>query len=98
MSTNTIIDNLVTSLNTTKGIEGYLFPTQKELDKMIVCGKCKHNKPFNLITKDKIVNTRFCTENFHYVENNTIQLSCHFNKQHLLKDTLWNRLKLKFTK
>jgi hypothetical protein len=77
----------------------YLTPTNVELNKMITCGKCEFNKPFTLELEDgRKKHTRFCVKNFHYVENNTIQLSCWFNKQHLLENTFLNRIKLKLRK
>jgi hypothetical protein len=78
----------------------YLEPTNIEIKKMIVCGQCKYNKPCQLhfSNYNLTLHKRFCHKNFHYVENNTIELTCYFNKQHLLKNTFLNRVKLKIRK
>lgn len=94
------IRNIVESMAVTHhDFSGYLKPTNVELSKMRICGVCEFNKPFTLVDNDgNETHTRFCHKNFHYVKWNNIQLTCWFNKQHLLEDTFWNRLKLKLRK
>ena len=94
------IHSIIESIALTKhDFSGYLKPTKVELNKMRTCGECEFNVPFTLAFNDGTKHhTRYCNENYHYVNDNSIQLTCWLNKQHLLKNTLRNRLKLKLRK
>lgn len=92
---NKEIESIINEFAYTKhDFSGYLTPTEEEIKKMITCGSCKFNKPFVLSSDNGKIETRYCHKNFHYVKNDAIQLTCWFNKQHLLKNTFWNRIKL----
>jgi hypothetical protein len=94
------IRNIIEDIAVTReDFSTYLKPTEFELKKMRRCGDCEYNKPFTLAFNDGTKHhTRFCDKNDHYVQNNSIQLTCWFNKQYLLKNTFRNRFILKYRK
>ena len=71
-------------------------PTRKELGNMRLCGSCEYNKIVKMKYGDVIKSYQFCMENFHYVSNNSIQLTCWLNKQYIHKRTWLNKIRIKF--
>lgn len=61
--------------------------TKGELKMMKTCGECEHNVPFNMIIEGKRYSYRFCNRNYHYVKNNSIQLTCWLNQRWIAKRT-----------
>jgi len=70
-------------------------PTKKELSNMRICGNCEHNKLVKTKYGDVVKSSKFCMENFHYVSDNSIQLTCWLNKQHINRRTWFNKIRIK---